>query len=705
MAVMSAAEEQHSDPYLWLEEVTGDDALAWARARNEVVIERFATSDRFTELEHRLLDMLDTDTRIPYPTRRGRWLYNFWRDGEHPKGLWRRTTFEQYRTDDPDWEILIDLDALAAAEGENWVWGGAAVLRPDQSRALISLSRGGADAKVVREFDMATREFRESADGGFYLPEAKSQARWIDADTLYVGTDFGPGSLTDSGYARIAKRWRRGTPLADAETVFEGEAGDVMVSAGYDRTPGYERHYVARATDFFNESVYLLEDDGTLRFIDVPSDASESWYKDWMLVRLKSPWEVGGHSYPAGALLAADLNEFLDGARDFEVLFTPDAHTSLHGYGWSENHLLLITLEDVQTKLYVLTAPGPGQKHAGNNEGKHAGNSAGRGWTREPLADTPPMATTNVMNLDPLEGGDEFMLTTSGFTSPATLLAGSVGGQAVPLKREPGFFDADGLVTEQFFARSDDGTMVPYFVIRHRDRIGAPGPTVMSGYGGFEVSRTPAYSGASGMGWLERGGTWVMTNIRGGGEYGPEWHTSAQKANRHRVYEDFSSIAKDLVARGITTANQLGAVGGSNGGLLMGVMLTRYPELFGAIVCQVPLLDMKRYHLLLAGASWIAEYGDPDKPEEWAYLSEYSPYQHVAPAAARGYPPILLTTSTRDDRVHPGHARKMTARLEENGHTVWYHENIEGGHGGAADNKQLAFQATLIYEFFTQMLM
>ncbi|MFI7003769.1 prolyl oligopeptidase family protein [Nocardia sp. NPDC050175] len=683
-AVMSGVEQNVTDPYLWLEEVTDERALDWARAHNSVVVERFASSDRFSELEHRILDMLDTDTKIAYPGRRGSWLYNFWRDAEHPRGLWRRTTFAEYAKESPDWDVLIDLDALATAEDENWVWGGAGVLRPEQSRALISLSRGGADAKVVREFDMATREFIDPADGGFFLPEAKSEMRWIDIDSVYIGTDFGPGSLTDSGYPRIAKRWQRGTELAEAVTVFEGEAGDVAVSAGYDRTPGYERHYIGRATDFFNEDVYLLENDGTLRHLDTPTDASESWYKDWLLVRLKSPWEVGGNSYPAGALLAMNFDKFLSGARDFEVIFTPDAHTSLHGYGWTENHLLLITLEDVQTKLYVVT---PGAD----------------GWHRESLADTPPMATTSVLNLDPLEGGDEFMLTTSGFTTPATLLTSSVGGDTEQLKQEPGFFDADGIETEQFFATSDDGTQVPYFVIRHRDRKGTPGPTVMSGYGGFEVSRTPAYSGASGMGWLARGGTWVMTNIRGGGEYGPQWHTSVQKANRHKVYEDFSAIAKDLVARGITTADQLGAVGGSNGGLLMGVMLTRYPELFGAIVCQVPLLDMKRYHLLLAGASWIAEYGDPDKPEEWEYLSKYSPYQNAKADVA--YPPILLTTSTRDDRVHPGHARKMAALLEEQGHEFWYHENIEGGHGGAADNKQSAFQAGLIYEFFTQMLL
>lgn len=628
---MSGVDEEVTDPYLWLEEVTGEAALDFARARNEVVVERFASSDRFTELQRRILDMLDTDTKIAYPGRRGQWLYNYWRDAEHPRGLWRRTTFDEYATDDPDWDVLIDLDAVAADEDENWVWGGAGVLRPSQSRALISLSRGGADAKVVREFDLETRTFIAPEDGGFFLPEAKSQISWIDIDTVYVGTDFGPGALTDSGYPRIAKRWRRGTPLAEAETVFEGEAGDVAVSAYYDRTPGYERHYIGRAIDFFNEEVYLLEQDGTWRQLETPLDASESWYKDWLLVRLKSPWEIGSTTYPAYALLVTNFDDFLAGGRDFEVLFEPDAHTALHGYGWTENHLLLVTLEDVQTKLYVLT---PGED----------------GWRREPLADTPPMSTTGVLNLDPLEGGDDFMLTTSGFTTPATLLAGSVGGETVRLKQEPGFFDTDGIETEQFFARSDDGTMVPYFVIRHRDHKGSPRPTVMSGYGGFEVSRTPAYSGASGMGWLERGGTWVMTNIRGGGEYGPEWHTSVQKANRHKVYEDFSSIARDLVDRGITTPEQLGAVGGSNGGLLMGVMLTRYPELFGGIVCQVPLLDMKRYHRLLVGASWMAEYGDPDNPEEWEYISKYSPTRTSAPTSSTrpscSPPPPATTVST-----------------------------------------------------------
>lgn len=680
---MSGVEQNVTDPYLWLEDVTGERALEWAREHNEVAGARFAASERFAALEQRILDVLDDDTRIAYPGRRGPWLYNFWRDAEHPRGLWRRTTFDSYATDDPDWDVIIDVDALAAAEDENWVWAGAGVLRPSQSLALIKLSRGGADATVVREFDMERRVFVDPADGGFALPEAKSRVGWIDADTVYVGTDFGPGSLTDSGYPRVAKKWRRGTDLSEAETVYEGEPSDVSVTVGYDRHPGYERHYVGRATDFYNEEIYLLGPDDELTRIDTPTDADVSWYKDYLTVRPKQDWTVGGTTYPAGSLLVTDFPAFLAGERDFEVLFTPDAHTSLYTWGWTENHLLLTTLRDVQTELAVLTP-------------------TAEGWHRRPLTDVPPMSTTSIMNTDPLEGGDEFMLNTSGFTDPGTLLATSVGGETVRLKQQPSFYDAEGIVTEQFFATSDDGTQVPYFVLRHRDTIGAPAPTIMYGYGGFEVSQTPGYTALAGLAWLEKGGVYVITNIRGGGEYGPQWHTSVLKENRHKAFEDFAAIARDLVARGVTTAPQLGALGGSNGGLLMGVMLTRYPELFGAIVCKVPLLDMKRYHLLLAGASWVAEYGDPDDPREWAYLSEYSPYQNTDPD--RAYPPLLLTTSTRDDRVHPGHARKMAALLESQGRTVWYYENIEGGHGGAADNKQAAFQSALSYEFFTQIL-
>ncbi|SEK66609.1 prolyl oligopeptidase family serine peptidase [Rhodococcus maanshanensis] len=668
------------DPYLWLEDVTAEPALDWVRERNDRTTGEFTENAGFEDLQGRIRAVFDTDARIPYVRLRGKYLYNFWRDSAHVRGLWRRTTMAEYRTDAPDWDVLVDVDELAERDGENWVWSGAQVLRPGQERALVSLSRGGADATVTREFDLERRRWVEPSDGGFFLAEAKTDISWIDVDTVYVGTDLGPGSLTDSGYPRVAKRWTRGTDIAEAVTVFEGEQTDVAVSAWYDRTPGFERSFVERSIDFYNSRRFQLMEDGTLVRIETPEDAGVSVHREWLLIRTRSAWSVAGHEYQAGTLLAARYDDYLAGSRDLTVLFEPDAHTSLEQYVWTRNHLLLVTLSDVQTRLRVRT-PGPG------------------GWTDLPLEGISELTTTDVLDVDPVEG-DEFFLNSSGYLTPATLLHGTVGEQIEVLKQAPSFFDADSLTVAQHFAVSEDGTRIPYFVVRGRDA--SPGPTLLYGYGGFENSMTPTYSGATGLAWLERGGTYVVANIRGGGEYGPEWHTQALKAGRHKVFEDFAAVARDLVERGITTAAQLGAQGGSNGGLLMGVMLTRYPELFGAIVCQVPLLDMRRYHLLLAGASWMAEYGDPDDPAEWEYISRYSPYQNTDAEAS--YPPILIATSTRDDRVHPGHARKMAARLEEQGHRTWYYENIEGGHGGASDNAQLAFKTALTFSFLWAQL-
>ena len=669
------------DPYLWLEDVTGDDALAWVREKNEVTIQALA-GERFDATVAGVREILDTDARIPYARRRGQFLYNFWRDAEHIRGVWRRTTMNEYRTDEPAWDVLLDLDALAADEGENWVWGGAQVLRPDQLRALVTLSRGGADATVVREFDLDSRTFRAAEDGGFTLPEAKTDIGWIDADTVFVGTDFGPGSLTESGYPRITKRWHRGTPLADAETVYEGESQDISISAWHDRTPGFERDFVQRSTDFYNSETYVLDGTAVTR-IPTPTDASTSVHENWLLVRTMTEWTYDGVTHPAGALLAADFDEFMSGTASLTVLFTPDEHTSLHQYAWTENHLLLVTLQNVRTRLHVLTP------------GAH-------GWDTTTVDGLSELASTEIIGTDAEENGDEFFLGSSGYLTPATLLVGTVGGALEVLKQAPAFFDADGMTVEQFFAESDDGTAIPYFVVRRGDA--GPGPTLLYGYGGFEISMTPGYSGAMGRTWLERGGTYVVANIRGGGEYGPSWHTQVLRAGRHLVHEDFAAVARDLVARGITTADHLAAQGGSNGGLLMGIMETKYPELFGALLCQVPLLVLKRYQLLLAGASWVAEYGNPDDPAEWEFISQYSPYQNVVAASERKYPPILIATSTRDDRVHPGHARKMAARLAELGQDVSYYENIEGGHGGASDNAQLAFKTALTYEFLWRHL-
>jgi prolyl oligopeptidase len=660
------------DPYLWLENIDGEDALAWVRERNDSTIGRFDDAD-FQRMRTEALQVLDTDTRIPYVRRRGDFLYNFWRDAANPRGLWRRTTLASYRTENPEWDVVVDVDELARADGENWVWAGADVIEPDHTLALISLSRGGSDAGIVREFDMRTRTF---VTGGFELPEAKSRVTWEDHDTLLVGTDFGPGSLTESGYPRIVKRWRRGQALADAETLFTGSATDVLVTAGVDRTPGYERTLISRAIDFFNDETYQLRS-GELVRIDAPTDATVSVHREWLLIELRTDWHTGTADYTAGSLLAADYEQFLTGTAELTVVFSPDAHTCLHQYSWTRDRLVMVTLADVASRVEIVT---PGS------------------WTRAPMAGIEASTNTVIAAID--DTGDEIFLDSSGFLTPSTLLHGDVGGALTAIKQAPAFFDASGMTVEQHFATSDDGTRVPYFVVgRPASR---PAPTLLGGYGGFEVAQTPGYGGVLGRLWLSGGGTYVLANIRGGGEYGPGWHTQAMRAGRHKVAEDFAAVATDLVARGITTASQLGAQGGSNGGLLMGIMLTRYPELFGALVCQVPLLDMKRFHLLLAGASWVAEYGDPDNPEDWAFISEYSPYQNIS--ADNRYPPVLITTSTRDDRVHPGHARKMTALLLEEKKDVLYYENIEGGHGGAADNKQRAFMDALGWTFLNRKL-
>ena len=662
------------DPYLWLEDVAGDEALDWVRAQNEPTLAELGGA-QFERMRTEALEVLDTDARIPYVRRRGEYLYNFWRDAANPRGLWRRTTLDSYRTDSPDWDVLIDVDALGRADDEKWVWAGATVIEPEFTRALVDLSRGGSDAVIVREFDMETREF---ITDGFELLEAKSQIGWEEPDTVLVGTDFGDGSLTESGYPRIVKRWHRGTPLSDAETIFEGSPTDVSATGYADRTPGFERTFVGRSLDFWNRERWELRGPELIR-IDVPTDLSSMLiHREWLLIDLRTDWFVGATMYRAGSLLAAKYDEFLSGTSELQIVFEPDEHTCMHQYAWTRDRLLLVTLADVASRVEIVT---PGT------------------WQREPVSGIPAATNTVIVAAD--DTGDEFFLDSSGFDAPSQLLRGTGPERLDRIKSAPAFFDAENINVKQFFVPSKDGTSIPYFVVGSRDAAG-PGPTLLGGYGGFESSMTPGYGGVLGRLWLALGGTYAMANIRGGGEYGPGWHTQAMRAGRHKVAEDFAAVATDLVDRGITTVEQLGAQGGSNGGLLMGIMLTKYPEKFGALVCDVPLLDMKRYHLLLAGASWVAEYGDPDNPDDWEFISEYSPYQNIS--ATRRYPQVLFTTSTRDDRVHPGHARKMVAALQEAGHQVRLYENIEGGHAGAADNEQAAFKAALSYSFLWRTL-
>ncbi|MGW2269805.1 prolyl oligopeptidase family serine peptidase [Streptomyces yangpuensis] len=667
------------DPYLWLEDVSGEAALAWVRERNAETVDALTGDPGFKVLEQEMREVLDDDGRIPHVVRRGRHLYNFWQDADHVRGLWRRTTLEEYRTDRPAWEVLLDLDALAEAEGEKWAWAGSRVLAPEHRHALVLLSRDGADACVVREFDLETLEFVAE---GFTVAEAKTRIGWIDHDRVWIGTDFGPGSMSSSGYPLQVRRWLRGTPLEAAEPVYEGRPSDLSASGWHDDTPGFERDFVHRQIDFWNQELFLLPEDGNGPpvKIDVPDDASASVHREWLTVTTKTPWL--GH--PAGSLLAFDFAAFQEGAREAEVLFTPDERTALAGYSWTRNHLVLSTRADVSSAMELLT-PGPD------------------GWSRAPLPGLPALSTASVTCTDP-DVGDEYFHLVTGFLQPSTLYRGTAGAEddSEPVKQGPALFDTTGLTVSQFFATSADGTRVPYFVVGPGDRPG-PGPTLLYGYGGFEISMVPSYSAVTGRAWLARGGTYVVAGIRGGHEYGPAWHRAALGANRVRAYEDFAAVARDLVARDITTPAQLGIEGGSNGGLLMGAMLTREPDLFGAVVAHVPLLDMLRFHKLLAGASWIAEYGDPDDPADRPHLEDISPYHRIR-ADGPAYPPLLLLTSTRDDRVHPGHARKMAARLRETGHPVFFHEHIGGGHAGATDHRQTAFNEALVHTFLWERL-
>ena len=673
------------DPYEWLEEVLGDKALEWVKARNAIVQNRMEREESFEKLRSDLLEILDSNARIPFVSKRGEYYYNFWRDKTNERGLWRRTTLEEYRKAEPKWEVVLDLDALGKTENENWVWKGASLLRPDYQRALITLSRGGADANITREFDLKTRSF--VADG-FELPESKGSVSWIDIDHLFVSTDFGDGSMTDSGYPRMAKLWKRGTPIEQAKLVYEGKQEDMSVGAVHDDSPGFERNFVTRNIAFYNDELFLVKDSGELIKIDAPNTASKSVFKQYLLLELREAWTLGTKTYPAGSLLVSDFDRFLRGERAFEVLFEPSANTALSSVTTTKDHVVINVLEDVKNRLYVLTPS--------NTESPAA-------WRREPLVGAPAFGTVNVTAVDSDDSNDYFMTSTD-YLTPTTLSIGTIGKVPEELKRLPHFFDSVGMQISQHFATSSDGTKVPYFMVAKKDvNLDGKNPTLLYGYGGFEISLQPNYSATVGRAWLTQGGVYVVANIRGGGEYGPRWHQAALKENRLRAYEDFAAVAKDLVARGVTSKQRLGIQGGSNGGLLVGNMITLYPELFEAGVCQVPLLDMKRYNKLLAGASWMAEYGNPDYPDQWAYIRKFSPYQNVQPSVA--YPKVLFTTSTRDDRVHPGHARKMMAKMESQGHAVWYYENIEGGHGGAANNKQSAFMQALAYTFLKQELM
>ncbi len=676
-----------SDPYLWLEEVEGERALAWVEEQNTRSLGILQGDPRYAGLHDSALAILEARDRIPAPsfTHAGM-IDNFWQDGTNVRGVWRRTTLDSYRTDAPDWETILDIDALARAEGKNWVYRGSNCLPPEERLCLISLSDGGKDAITVREFDSVSRTF---VDGGFELPESKGGVTWVDRDTLLIARDFGEGSLTTSGYPMIVKRLRRGQAIDQAETIFTGQPTDVSVGASAlrDADGVVQAILINRGVNFYESETHVLNQDGTTTQLRLPAKSDiNALVQGQLVVSLKEDWTApSGQAFQTGDVIAWTLSDWLaDPSARAQLVIRPGAREAIEGINATRNSLVVALFENVRGNVYV-----------------YRPNPSGE-WARTRL-DLPENVTVGVGSAS--ERDDRVFVSAAGYLTPSTLyLADAETGEMAQVKSLPPKFDAEGLEVQQFEARSADGTMIPYFVVHRTDApMDGSNPTLLYGYGGFEVSQLPGYSAPMGKLWLERGGVYVVANTRGGGEFGPRWHEAALQQNRQRAHEDFQAVAADLIQRGITSQRRLGIMGGSQGGLFMGAMLTQRPDLINAAVIQVPLFDMLRFHRLLAGASWIAEYGNPDIPEERAWIQAYSPYQNLR--SGQPYPEVFIHTSTKDDRVHPGHARKAAARMQELGYPVLFYENTDGGHGAAANLRETARRLALEYTYLTRRLM
>jgi prolyl oligopeptidase len=669
------------DPYQWLEEVHGRKPLEWVQAQNARSRSVLQADPDYQKDYQAILHVMDATDRIPYGDLDHGYVFNFWQDAQHPKGIWRRTTLADYRRAAPDWELLLDLDRLAADEHENWVWKGAECA-PSMGRCLLSLSRGGGDAVVVREFDLRARSF--STDG-FQLQEAKSAITYLSDDRVLFGTDFGPGSMTVSGYPRIVKLWKRGEPLSRARTIYAGQQSDVGTTPVVFHSPAGAIALVQRDVSFFTAEYYQLSRGGATRQLPLPLGADLKGAQDVNLIfTLREDWKpAAGAALARGSLIAYRTQRSGEppGAAAVALLYRPDPHSAVDEVATGRDAVYASIYRDVTGSVHAFRL------------------GADARWSDTVLA-LPAGGSTHIVAADAF--GPDVQLRFESYLTPATLYADGGDGQPLAIKSLPARFDAAPLTTEQFFATSSDGTRVPYFVTRPQAQQG-PAPTVLYGYGGFEISQTPSYSANFGMLWLSRGGVFVVANIRGGGEYGPAWHQAALLENRQKAYDDFQAVAEDLIRRRLTTAAQLGIMGGSNGGLLVSANMVQRPELFGAVVCQVPLIDMLRYTQIGAGASWAAEYGDPSRAADRAWILKYSPYQNVRPG--RRYPPVLFVTATSDDRVTPVHARKMAARMEAQGHDVLFYENTDGGHAAAADHRQAAEMWALSFVYLKQKLL
>jgi prolyl oligopeptidase len=679
------AELGKDDPYIWMEEIEGTRALDWAKAQNARSLPVLQGDPRYADLQAKALKILNAKDRVPSVSFAGDGsLRNFWQDADHVRGLWRKTTLESYRTETPVWETILDIDALSKAEGANWVFKGASCLPPDDTRCLVTLSNGGKDAVTVREFDTTTKSFVDPVQGGgFVLPEGKQNYTWLDKDTLLVGREWTPGELTESGYAYVLKSLKRGQTLDQAVEIYRGQKTDVSVSPMVLRDPDGKIVAVMahRGVTFFESEHYLITPKGPAK-LPLPSKVSlQAYLKGRLVFQLEQDWPE--KNLKTGDLFDYDIATLTADAKP-GLVFRPGPRQSVENVTTTRDRMVVSLLDNVKGAVLSF-------------------DLGAKGWTHAKL-DLPVNESIGFAGA-PSERDDRIFFVVTGYLTPSTYwLADAATGKLEQVKASPARFDASTHVVEQFEATSSDGVKIPYFVVRPKGvKYDGSAPTLLYAYGGFQVSMTPGYSGVMGKLWLERGGTYVVANIRGGGEFGPAWHEAALKQNRQKAYDDFFAVSQDLIARKITSPRRLGIMGGSNGGLLMGVALTQRPELYNAIVVQVPLFDMIRYSQIGAGASWVGEYGDPAIPSERAVIAKYDPYSNLK--AGQKYPEVFIETSTKDDRVHPAHARKAAARLEDLGYGVLYYENVDGGHAASANLAETARRQALEYTYLTRRLM
>ncbi len=667
------------DKYIWLEEVDGDSALKFVKSQNKATFEKLSKEQGYTQIYEKSLEIYNSSDKIAYPSIHGDYVYNFWKDKDHVRGIWRRCPLIDYYAGKVEWEKLLDIDELAKKDDVKWVFKGSDGLYPSYDRFLVSLSKGGGDAVVTKEFDVNKKQFIED---GFSIDESKGSMSYVDENTVIVASDFGAGTMTTSGYPNQVKLWKRGTPLKNAQLIYEGDTTDVGTFTGVMRDGSKAYVIITQALTTFTRNILFYVNNKIVK-LDIPDDSETSGIlNNQLLVLLKSDWTVNSTTYKTGSLLSLNFTKLVEGNKEIHTVMAPDGFSSISGISTTKNKLLINLLSNIVGELYIYSFDAVE-------------------WSSEKV-NAPSFGAISIVTTDDLS--DRYFFNFWNFLTPTTLYEADAGTNTFKVYQSlPAYFDASNYEVNQYKTKSKDGTMVPYFMVSAKEmKQDGNNPTLVYAYGGFEVSQEPFYSATFGFAWLEKGGVFVLANIRGGGEFGPEWHQEGLKEKRQNVFDDLYAVSEDLISKKVTSPKHLGVMGGSNGGLLVGVAFTQRPDLYNAVVCQVPLLDMKRYNKLLAGASWMGEYGNPDIPQEWAYISKYSPYQNLK--EGMDYPEVYFYTSTRDDRVHPGHARKMDAKMIDMGYKTYYYENMEGGHAGSSTNEQSAKSSAMTFSYLWMKL-